>query len=563
MQRDGDARAGEETAGGEARDDAGRNVRRVAVPAVRLAPLRLFAVAIDVGRRLAIDLSARLRRDRLRPAIHAAGGQNDEERDASEHARSHSTLEARPEARGCRYCSCLKTLLLFVALLAACSPGSNAGDGGADASDESPPSWLGDAGLVARDPVQVPLRAMCGIASNPGDFPLGADATSAALRQGYFDSANALGGVMIRRDFTWNEIEPAKGTFDFTAYDELVAEAESANVKLLGTLDYGVAWANAGSGGDVAYPPTDPQDYADYAAAVAARYAGKVDDWEIWNEPNNGFRFWKPTLSGDPAAYGALLEDTFASIHAAAPSAHVLLGGTVFTPQLIEGAIPWLEDAYAAHQDLATHFDVAGVHTYASYPPQSPPELGELADPPLDAKIQMHAWLLAQHGAAATPIWITEIGWPVYDAVDEATQARFTVRATLVAARQGASGVFWYTLRDGPNPTAFPPEDAFGLLHHDSSPKPVFTALQAMLTVLGDLAPQADAAPISLPDDARAVVFRGNGKTVVAAWTIASSETITWNGPSATVLDQSGAQTGTIAEGAPLALGPDVTYVVE
>ncbi len=458
----------------------------------------------------------------------------------------------------------LKTIALAaLALVAACSPSAAQSDGGADASDDSPPSWLGDAGLVARDPVQLPLRKMCGIASNPGDFPLGTDPASSDLRAGYFQAAQDLGGVMIRRDFSWNEIEPAKGTFDFTAYDALVAQAKAASVTLLGTLDYGVPWANASSNGDIDYPPTDPQDYADYAAAVAARYAGSVDTWEIWNEPNNGFRFWKPTLKGDPAAYGALLEATYTTVHANAPSAKVMLGGTVFTPQLIDGAITWLEDAYTAQADLAQHFDVAGVHTYMSYPPKLAPELGQLSDAPLEQKLQMHAWLLAQHGASATPIWITEIGWPVYDVVDEGAQARFTVRATLIAVRAGASGVFWYTLRDGPNPTAFPPEDAFGLLHHDSTPKPVYAALKAMMTTLGDTSPQVDVAPLSgLPPDGHAIVFRGNGTTAVAAWTVSSNASATWTGGPGSLVSQSGAPIGPVAQGGSVPLSPDVTYVV-
>ncbi len=451
--------------------------------------------------------------------------------------------------------------LLFV--VAACSPSTDQTDGGTDATDDSPPSWLGDAGIVVRDPPQLPLRKMCGIASNPGDFPLGTDQASSDLRAGYFQAAQDLGGVMIRRDFSWNEIEPTKGTFDFTAYDALVAQAKAATITLLGTLDYGVPWANASSNGDIDYPPTDPQDYADYAAAVAARYAGSVDTWEIWNEPNNGFRFWKPTLSGDPAAYGALLEATFTTVHAKAPTAKVMLGGTVFTPQLITGAMPWLEQAYDAHPDLAQHFDVAGVHTYMSYPPQLAPELGQLADAPLEQKIQMHAWLLAQHGASATPISITEIGWPVYGEVDEATQARYTVRATLIAVRAGASGVFWYTLRDGPNPTAYPPEDAFGLMHHDSTPKPVYTALKAMMTTLGDMSPQADVAPIDgLPSDARAIVFRGNGKSAIAAWTVSSTASATWTGAAANIVSQSGATVSAVAQGGSVPLSPDVTYVV-
>jgi hypothetical protein len=446
-------------------------------------------------------------------------------------------------------------------LCGACSPDAAQGDGGADAAVDSPPSWLGDAGLFPRDPVQAPLRSMCGLASNPGDFPLGTDSTSSALRQGYFDSLKALGATMIRRDFIWNDIEPTQGTYDFTGYDALVAQAATNNAKLLGTFDYGVAWANASSGGDNAYPPTNPQDYADYTAKTAARYAGQVNDWEIWNEPNNGLRFWKPTLSGDPVAYGALLGTAFTSIHAAAPSAQVLLGGTVFTPQIIEGGIPFLEDAYTAHADLATHFDVAGIHTYAAYPPQNAPEVGVLSDPPLDAKIQMHSWLLSQHGASATPMWITEIGWPVFGTVDEPTQARFTVRATLIAAREGASGVFWYTLRDGPNPGAFPPEDAFGLLHNDSTPKPVFAALTEMLALLGDLSPQKDVAPLSdLAGDARAVVFRGGGKNTVAAWSVTSTQSATWTGSPATMIDEMGKSQTPIASNASVSIGPDVTY---
>ncbi len=454
----------------------------------------------------------------------------------------------------------LAPLALSLALVGC---GTNAAsDGGADAGDDSPPSWiLGDAGLVQRDPVQEPLRTLCGIASNPGDMPLGTDATQSALRKGYFDAAIDLGGVMIRRDFVWSEIEAQKGSFDFTAYDALVAEAQTRGVTLLGTLDYGVGWANAASGGDTAYPPTDPNDYATYAAAVASRYASKVDAWEIWNEPNNGFRFWKPTLSGDPTAYGALLEDSFTAIHAAAPNAQVLLGGTVFTPQLIEGAIPWLEDAYTAHPDLAAHFDVAGVHTYMAYPPQNPPEMGQLNDAPLDEKIQMHAWLLAQHAAGNKPIWITELGWPVYGTVDEPTQAHFTVRATLIAARQGVSGVFWYTLRDGPNPTAFPPEDAFGLLHNDGTPKPVYAALKAMLATLGDMWATKDPAPIAgLPADGHAIVFRdGAGKTGVAVWSVASTGSVSWQGPAATAVDETGAPLGPASS---ITLGPSVVYVL-
>jgi hypothetical protein len=244
----------------------------------------------------------------------------------------------------------------------------------------------------------------------------------------------------------------------------------------------------------------------------------------------------------------------------------------VFTPQLIEGAIPWLERMYAARPGLARAFDVAGVHTYAQYPPERPPEVGELFDPPLEAKIQMHAWLLDKQGAGDKPIWITEIGWPVWASVDRAGQARLTVRATILAVHAGASGVFWYTLRDGPHPTTFPPEDAFGLLGNDvdvdagreAAPKPVYVALKTLLATVGERWATTDPAPISgMPPDGHAVVFRGRSEgDVVAVWTVTTaSADVRLDRGTADVIDQMGAIRGTAAAGGSFTIGPDVTYL--
>jgi hypothetical protein len=442
--------------------------------------------------------------------------------------------------------------------------------GGADAG--APPPWLGDAGLAVRAPVARPLHSLCGLASNPGDLPLGDDAASANLRAGYFAAAADLGGVAIRRDFSFSDIEPQKGSFVFTGYDELVADAEMHGVPLLATLDYGTLWAHPGAA-NADYPPDDPQDYASYAAAVAARYQGKLSGYEIWNEPNNGVRFWQPTLSGDPVAYGTLLADAAKAIRVADPGAPVLLGGTVFTPQLIEGAIPWLGAAYAARPDLAKSFDVAGIHAYQAYPPSTAPELGDGdTDAPLEDKIRMHAWLLAQNGGAGAPISITEIGWPVQaGAVDPAAQARYLVRATILAARSGASGIYWYTLRDGPNPTAFPPEDAFGLLDHDPdpaagnppSPKPAYLALRALLSIVAERWPDtADPATAGLPAGVYAVAFAGSGPgRVYAAWTADGTKSAFASPLDGAALEQDGSMRGPVKKGDMVTIGGDVTYL--
>lgn len=440
-------------------------------------------------------------------------------------------------------------------------------DASADAGPEpdTGPSWLGDAGLLERAPVERPLHELCGLASNPGDLPVGADLRSTALRKGYLDAALDLGGVMIRRDFLWAQIEPERGRFTWDAYDTLVAEANARGVRLLGLLAYGAPWASSKTvGGRDTFPPDDPDDFASFARAAALRYRGRVTAWEIWNEPNNGFRFWEPTMSGDPAAYARLLVRAHAAVKDASAETPVLSGGTVFTPQLIEGAIPWLERAYAAAPDLARSFDVEGIHTYALYPPQRAPELGEGADPPLEAKIQMHAWLLAKHGAGDKPMWITELGWPTWGEVDGPGQARLMVRATILAVRAGASGVFWYTLRDGPNPAAFPPEDAFGLLGNEATPKPSYVALRALLRVVGERWATTLRAPIGeLPADGHAIVFRGAaGSDVVAVWTVTTPSSSVVVERAFEVVDQRGDARGPVTAGGRVTIGPDVTYLV-
>jgi hypothetical protein len=443
-------------------------------------------------------------------------------------------------------------------------------DAGADAE---PPQWLGDAGLVTRAPVQRPLHELCGIASNPGDMPLGDDPASAALRKGYFDAAVDLGGVMIRRDIRFDEVEPQKGTFVWDRYDELVTELqayEPDGVRMLATLDYGTKWAHPGAS-DIFWPPDDPQDFADYAGAVAARYAGRFVGYEIWNEPNGGFRFWKTGLSGDPVGYGTLLATAAPAIHAADPTTPVMLGGTVFTPQIIEGAMQWLGEAYAARPDLGKSFEIAGIHTYQEYPPSTAPEIGSYKDAPLEDKISMHAWLLAQHGGDDKPIWITEIGWPVAAPVDEAGQARFTVRATILAARAGAGGIFWYTLRDGPDPTSLPPEDAFGLLHHDydpaagnpPSPKPVYVALRALLATVGERWPDpSDPATKSPPSGVYEVAFAGTDPgRVYAMWTATGDAAMVAAPIDGEVREQDGSLRAMVKKGETVAVSGDVTYV--
>jgi hypothetical protein len=387
--------------------------------------------------------------------------------------------------------------LATVALAGACSKGGSSsatpGDAGADdggvAGDDG-----GDGGRpeMPRGPSALALRDVVGISSHP---VIGAGATAAAERAFEWTKLAELGIHRMRVDFTWSAIEPQRGTFAWTDYDAFVAEAAAHGVDLLPILDYGVPWATSAAGADDHYPPDDPHDFAAFAAAVAGRYQSSITDYEVWNEENNGLSNWKPTANGDPARYGALLLETTKELLAAQPAAHVAYGGTVYN-YLVLGP-DFVAQSFQQTPGLAGALGTFAMHAYMIYPPIRGPESAVGGETTLLDKLATMSAVLDAAGAKPVPIWVTEIGWPTMTDDPPDQQARYTVRAIVLGALGGADRVFLYTLRDGPHPEAFPPEDAFGMVTYSDfsadagdagapADKPVFTAVKAMMGAVGD-----------------------------------------------------------------------------
>lgn len=473
--------------------------------------------------------------------------------------------------------------LLAAFLLAAC--GDDASPAGSpDAAPPGPP----DLSAVEPEfaPSGTPLREMVGFAYG---LPSGGDPASAAMRDFGLAALEAEGIRWIRQDFLWHVVEPVQGTFDFGLYDALVDRAAADGVGFVPILQYGNPWAApAGSDPDEFHvPPEDPADFAAYAGAAAARFAGRVGAYEIWNEPNLGFRFWQP--HEDPVAYGELLVQSAAAIRQADPTAQVVLGGLIYHPVLSPGAEVFLEDMYYYHWErLAASFDVFAFHPYTLYPPRVPPEVddpvtGEVAAARMVARLRA---VMAHYGDPGKPIWVTEVGWATLpDEVgglplpDEELQARWMVRSLLGLAGAGVERWFWFTLNDGPFYASYPPEDAFGLWRYDDpsdgfapEPKPGWIALTALLQLAGDLAVAEDATAelAGAPADARAyrLVAPGGagGRRVTAVWRIdddAPPATVTVPvdpGRALSVFDLYGAP---LAAGAIVPLSGAPVYVVE
>ena len=378
-----------------------------------------------------------------------------------------------------------------------------------------------------------PLSDIVGIASNPGDFPIDANAASTARRAFYFRKIREMGIHRVRRDFRWQAIERVRGTFDYTREDRLLDEADAAGVIVLPSLLYGNVWATTAPGANEFFPPDDPATFANFAAHTAMHFRDRVRAYEVWNEPNAGFRFWRPTLRGDARAYGALLLATTRAIAAVDPTIQVSFGGTVFLPQLITGGLDYARAAFDSNPGLAASLTAYAFHAYNIYVPRVGPELSGPNELPMLDKIAHTAGMIEQQGVTSrAPLWLTEIGWPVTADISEAMQANFTVRAIVLAAFGGVESVYLYTLGDGIKPESFPPEHAFGLVHYDADygdgvdpeDKAVFRGVRGLMRILGGFHATGRIAIAGHADDSFVIQLTDGTRR---AWIVWSLETLT------------------------------------
>ncbi len=287
------------------------------------------------------------------------------------------------------------------------------------------------------------------------------------------ETVSEIGVTSTRGEVAWHRVEPAPGAFDYSMFDPVIDELLARGVEPIPLLAYGNEWATSVEDADHFYPPDDPADFAAYAGRTAEQFAGRLHRYEVWNEQNAGYRFWKPELSGDPVAYGALFAAAADAIHAADPDAEAWIGGTFFHEQFIIGGEEFLAlmpaEAWAAADGLA-------FHPYTFYPPSVPPEyagesetsLGGGEVPLVEIIARLRA-VAADAGRPDLPLHVTEFGWPQWGDVDAQEQADWAERSVLLGLSQGVSTWCGYTIFNGSTAGA---EDRFGMAAPDGTLTP-------------------------------------------------------------------------------------------
>ncbi len=387
--------------------------------------------------------------------------------------------------------------------------------------------------------------------------------------------AYKAGSRWDRFDFRWDAIQKSAGAFDASAHHNVVDNMDLPNqINVVGILWATPTWAACSSVADQktiqAYRAALPAgylrqrvQYADpgsrvpcnlnlpwdsnenywgqYVYRVVSEFKDTVHVWELWNEPDRP-DFW----AGSPEQYAQLLKVGYQAIKAADPTATVLFGGVAYwgNPNFPDNVLAHLLSTDPQTISKNGYFDVMSLHLYSNvYHNQS-----------ISAQIMNNVTArVGQH-----PLWLTEVGVPIwdektrvppqfYDATAEEAAA-YVIEGFASARAAGVEKFFFFRLHDEEGMSGGPQELLFGLTRNDYSLRPAYLAYQVAARYLR--AENQVSGPFTYNSGAQRVTFFGTPRgRVDVLWNTLGAATIVYTQtailPTATLINHRG-QTQTL-----------------
>ncbi len=322
----------------------------------------------------------------------------------------------------------------------------------------------------------------------------------------------ALGVKWARVQTGWSRCETSQGVYDFAWLDEVVNAIRAVGVQPWFNVGYGnqLYTPDAPDVSAVGWTPTANQQaregWVRFVSALAQHFRGRVQHWEIWNEPNIQM-FWQP-FSPSPEGYMDLVKLTAPAIRAGIPDAILVGGGLAGMPtDFLTGCL---------ERGLAQEVQRVSYHPYAQIP-----EKGYV-----QKVTEWHA-LLACY-SPSLQLWQGECGCPSSEggvgalsnlSWNEPRQAKWLLRRTLLDLSLGLELVSYFHLvnlvryrwkeKAEETPQGAAPRTNFradfGLLRGDDyTPKPSYFACQRVCSLF-DRATQPIGAHARLAGDQLAV----------------------------------------------------------
>ncbi len=221
----------------------------------------------------------------------------------------------------------------------------------------------------------------------------------------------------------WAEANSAPGQYNFAPLNASIAMHQSRNTQIIYTFGRTPQWASTkphetGPYGPGQCAPPILSAWDQYVAAVVTNASGRIQYWELWNEPDQSASY-----CGDIPSMVTMSQHAYAIIKSIDPSAIVLSPSSSG-----EAGVAWFDSFLRAGGRNA--FDVVAFHGYG----------GAQAEQ-INAIVHDYRLVMSRHHLSALPLWDTECSWGESNIGDDSHRAAFLSKSFFLqwSGRSGPS----------------------------------------------------------------------------------------------------------------------------
>jgi hypothetical protein len=342
-------------------------------------------------------------------------------------------------------------------------------------------------------------------------------------------AASQLGVGWTRVRFEWSEIQPNdSGQWNDAKLEAMVNSEIAAGRQVVGLVLNTPPWARkdgnkAGVPSGMELPADNPSNlWATFLRKLVTKYAGRVNHWIIWNEPD----IWDSKYGGQ--TWGGSVDEflqfqrlAYTVAKSANPDTVIHLAGFTYWWDVNYNRTPFFKrflDALRNDPNAAAnnyYFDVVTSHQY--FRPDTVYDLTLWHHTLMRAYgFDKPVWLVETNAAPSLdPTWLAPTS-QFKITLDE--QGAFIVQAFAMGIAAGAERVEVYKLADTPGDKAANPEP-FGLVRMDGSQRPAFKAYQIATTYLAGFR----SATLDRRDEVAQVTVDRGAQTTTVLWSRVSA----------------------------------------